>query len=278
LRSIGINTPLILYSDLQNGIALVEETGCESFGDQKRKTGDVQDIYAKAVDVLLKIKASTNKNTIPLVGYRKTLIRSRLRQFVDFYIPNASDVKATPELADEFENILNNIALDLPPCPSGFCHADFHLENLMWCPDKKGGYSLIDFQDAFWGFQGYDLLNLLEDARQTVPDNLKRKMRDRYCENMNGTEREVFDKWYALMSMHFHCRVIGLFIKFATENNRLEFLDHIPRLQGYIKQNLENPIFLPLKKWLDKNNVSFAVKIKNGHVMGVSDKLRKTFS
>ena len=69
--------------------------------------------------------------------------------------------------------------------------------------------------------------------------------------------KKVFENWYTLMSMHFHCRVIGLFIKFARENGGTQFLAHIPRLQGYITENLKNPILSPLKEWLDRYQIKF---------------------
>ncbi len=263
LDSLDVHVPEIYHYDLESGLAVIEVVGAESFGDKKNQGHDPHEIYQKATDILVQIKNGAAENTIPLVGYKKTLIRERLRQFVDYYVPAVTDLTPDPKLVEEFETILNDIALSLPPCPMGFCHADYHLENLMWCPDEADGYGLIDFQDAFWGFKGYDLLNLLEDARQSVPEKIKQEMRARYCESMSAQEREVFDQWYALMSMHFHCRVIGLFIKFARENARedrgVEFLAHIPRLQGYIKHNLENPVLAPLKEFMKRHNIRFDV-------------------
>lgn len=261
LNGLGVNVPSIYYHDDQ-GYSIIEDCGVTSFGNMKNQGHNLHDVYAKATQVLIQIQKGATHNTLHLKGYEETLIRARLRQFVDYYVPAVTDIEPTDALAQEFENILARIASSLSPCPMGFCHADYHLENLMWCPEKEGGYALIDFQDAFWGFQGYDLLNLLEDARQSVPADIKMQMRDLYCEDMSEEERDIFDQWYALMSMHFHCRVIGLFIKFARENGGTEFLAHIPRLQGYILENLKNPIFAPLKDWLESHNVSFTVDIK----------------
>lgn len=262
LKAIGVNVPEIYDHDLETGLSVIEKCGGASFGDMKKRGHDPRDIYLKATQALVDIKTGSSDNVLALQGYEETLIRKRLRQFVDYYVPAVTDIEPTDELAQEFENILEDIASSLPPCPMGLCHADYHLENIMWCPDKKGGYALIDFQDAFWGFQGYDLLNLLEDARQTVPAEIKTEMRDLYCQSMSSEEREIFDQWYALMSMHFHCRVIGLFIKFARETGGTEFLEHIPRLQGYITKNLNNPIFNPLQEWFDHHHISFSRVVK----------------
>jgi len=78
---------------------------------------------------------------------------------------------------------------------------------------------------------------------------------------MSVGEREAFDLWYVYLSAHFHCRVIGLFIKFAKENGGVEFLAHIPRLQNYIKQNLQRPVLEPLKEFVEKNDISFDCQV-----------------
>ncbi len=259
LSGLDVSVPAIYKHDLSAGLAVVEIVGEQSFGDKKNAGHDAAELYQKATDVLMAIKQGAVENSLPLVGYKKTLIRERLRQFIDYYMPAVTGQESSPSLVEEYEGVLNDIALNLPPCPMGFCHADYHLENVMWNPSAKGGYGLIDFQDAFWGFQGYDLLNLLEDARQTVPTDIKQAMKARYCEGMSAEERMNFDNWYVLMSCHFHCRVLGLFIKFARENGGVEFLDHIPRLQGYVENNLKNPILTPLKEFIKRHNIRLDV-------------------
>jgi len=133
----------------------------------------------------------------------------------------------------------------------------------MWRPDTPQKYGLIDFQDAFWGPLPYDLLNLLEDARQTVPDDIKAAMKDLYCTDMNAEERKTFDEWYVLLSCHFHCRVLGLFVKLKQERGMDEYLCHIPRLQGYIKEHLKNPIMQPLKEFIERYAVSLDVEVSD---------------
>lgn len=257
LRSIGVQTPEIYAQDLKLNCAIIEEMGQKSFGDKIKEGYAPEQTYKMATDALVTIQENSQSNDLDLSDYTQTVLRHNLCQFVEYYIPKVTSINPDENLLSSFNEVLNEIWDNLPPCPMGFCHADYHLENLMWYPQSDAGYGVIDFQDAIWGFKGYDLLNLLEDARQTVPADIKVEMRNLYCANMSVTEREVFDQWYALMSMHFHCRVIGLFIKFARESGGTEFLAHIPRLQGYITENLKNPIFKPLKDWLESHNIQF---------------------
>ena len=146
------------------------------------------------------------------------------------------------------------------PCPKTLACADYHLENIM-LPKSRGDYALIDFQDAMWIQAPYDLLNLLEDARQTVPEEIKAEMKALYCEGMSAEEAEGFDHWYVILSMFFHCKVVGQFTKYYLERGLDAYIQHIPRLQNYIKTELEHPIMKPLKDWLEDKQVSFDIPL-----------------
>ncbi|MCI5061151.1 MAG: phosphotransferase [Alphaproteobacteria bacterium] len=269
-RECGIQTPHIYAYDVEQGLAVIEDFGDISFGTARRDGTSSEEIYQKATDILIQLRQSAQTNSLGLKLYEEMAIRKRLAQFVEYYMPVAAGRATTKADQVEFQNILAEIEKTLPPCPMGVCHADFHLENLMWCPEHKGhksdghrgeGYGVIDFQDSFWGPLPYDLLNCLEDARQSVPEDIKEQMKARYCEGMGVLEKQAFDAWYVYMSAHFHCRVIGLFIKFAREGRGREFLTHIPRLQGYLKKNLQNPILAPLKEFMDRHKVSFDIDV-----------------
>lgn len=257
----GVRSCEVCNYDLDMGLALIEDFGDISFGDARRDGVSDVDIYHKATEVLIQIRKSASDNILQLNGYEETLIRRRLEQFVDYYMPIGTGRVTTQADHEAFQSVMKEIEKTLPPCPMGICHADYHLENLMWCPSLSEGYGLIDFQDAFWGFSGYDLLNLLEDARQTVPEDIKSEMKTLFCEGMSAQERETFDAWYVYLSAHFHFRVIGLFNKFAKEHGGVEFLAHIPRLQNYITNNLKNPILKPLKDFIETNKISFDCQV-----------------
>lgn len=262
LRTNEVNAPKIYHHDSHNGLALIEYFGQTSFGDALKQGKDRRAIYRKATEILVKIKSAAKENTLNLVPYKKTLIWDRLPQFVDYYMPVASDCEASEKIHEEFQTVWKTIEASLPPCPNTMCLADYHLENLMWCDGQTPDYGVIDFQDAFWGAAPYDLLNLLEDARVSVPDEIKQEMKILYCANMSDEERAAFHDWYVMMSAQFHCRVIGLFIKFAKEGRGNQFLQHIPRLQNYLKDEIQNPVLKPLKDFIEGHSISFNQEIK----------------
>lgn len=256
LKTIGVRVPEIYNISEQQQLCLIEILGHESFGDALKSSIKKSLIYEKATDILIRLKEGATQNDLGLVSYKKSRVGVNLPQFVDYYMPAATQKPTTNQDRQDIEEVWAAIEKNLPPCPMGFCHADYHLENLMWRPESDEGYGLIDFQDAFWGFQGYDLLNLLEDARVSVPANIKEAMKDRYCDGMGTLERSIFDDWYVVLSAHFHCRVIGLFVKLYQERGMDQYLVHIPRLQGYIRENLKNPVLAPLKEFIERHNIS----------------------
>ncbi len=256
LSSIGVRVPTVYGYDLDQGLSVIEFFGSTSFGDARKAGVELREIYQASLQPLFLLRdQSKSSNTLGLTEYNQTNIRKNLDQFVYFYAPSVG-CELSGDDCREFQSIQDSIEQNLPLCPHGLCHADYHLENLMWCPKEPQGYGLIDFQDAFWGPLPYDLLNLLEDARQTVPDDIKQEAKESYCESMSEEEREDFNLWYIYLSSHFHCRVLGLFVMLAKERNMREYLVHIPRLQKYVSDNLKHPVLLPLKTWIESKGIS----------------------
>lgn len=258
LNKEGVKAPEIYHYDQAKGLALIEYLGDDSFGDAMRGGQDEKVMYDAAADILIQLRYNIPHNDMEVPVYAATGIRQRVRQFVDYYVPAVTDITPSEELVQEMESMWAQIEENMPPPVNGFCHADYHLENIMWRPwGKRHNYGLIDFQDAFWGPQAYDLVNLLRDARKTVPEDIQQSVLTRYCAGMSTEDKESFDAWFALLSAHFHCRVIGLFIKFSHETGTDKFLAHIPRLQGYLRENLKNPLLAPLKEFCEAHSISF---------------------
>jgi aminoglycoside/choline kinase family phosphotransferase len=260
LNEAGIKAPDIYDVDTAQGLAMIEYLGDNSFGDAMRAGQPQERMYDLAADILLKMRRRITENSIELPAYQATGIRARVRQFVDYYMPSVSGEAASEETIAELESVWAAIEKKLKPCPEGFCHADFHLENIIYRPRAETKYGLIDFQDAFWGPIAYDTVNLLEDARKTVPDDIKRAVKEKVCAGMSDEELAGFDDWYAYLSAHFHCRVIGLFIKFSRETGTTRFLAHIPRLQNYLAENLKNPLLAPLKDFMEGHRIKLDIK------------------
>ncbi|MCB9976108.1 MAG: phosphotransferase [Rhodospirillales bacterium] len=261
----GIRAPLVFEKDMERCHAFLEDLGDTSFGRALREGQDRVELYTLATDVLRRLKECQAPSYLP--PFRDSRIRANIRQLVDYYAPFIRGQRLPETSIHRYLSVWTAIEQSLPPCPQGFLHADYHLENLMLQETGEGieRCALIDFQDALRGPVPYDLVNLLEDARMDVPEDLQLQLIDRYCEGMNAKERQAFDLWYRVLGTQFHSRVIGLFIKLAAEQNRDEYLIHISRLQQYLEKHLQHPVLEPLQDWFNKEGVDLSpVKELNG--------------
>lgn len=258
LRSIGLHTPQIYEADEKNGYLLLEDFGDVSFKAALAGGADKKELYGLAVDVLAHLRA--HADAIELPDYYASHVHTGRRRIVDWYIPALRGAGNPDGLAEEYLAVWDGIEKSLPPCPRGFMHIDYHVENLMWLPHahQLTRCGLLDFQGAMVGPLPYDLANLLEDARADVPPEVRSAMRARYCVGMNPFEKENFENWYRILATQFHCRVAGQFIRLALKDGKTRYLAHLPRVQGYLREGLEHPVLKPLKSWFSAQKVDFS--------------------
>jgi len=258
LAAKGLKVPALywLYEDL--GCAVFEDLGSTSFGQALCDGYDPEVLYTLACDVLIRLREAGPMEGLP--EYTQSGIYAKRRLMVDYYLPLVRGRASGDSLAQDYLAVWDEIQASLSPCPQGFLHADYHLENIMLVEGEEGvkRCGLIDFQDALTGPLPYDLVNLLEGARVDVSDDLRTKIIDRYCVDMSLDERAMFLSWYRVLAAQFHGRVIGLFVMLAVEQRRDEYLIHISRLQNYIQKSLDDPVLAPLKRWFAKEGVDFA--------------------
>ncbi len=258
LNENGMKAPELYDLNLEKAYALFEDLGTQSFGDIIRadKT-KAPELYKKATDTLIALKNAKYSGELP--QYNRSKIYENRRQIMDYYVAFTQEKKPDENCVDEFIAAWKDIENTLPACPQGVVHGDYHLENIIFVAQEKGikQCALIDYQDALHGPLPYDLLNLLEDARVDVPQQIKKDMINLYCAKMNDHQKENFKKWYTVLAAQFHGRVLGLFIKLAAEQNRDSYLVHIPRLQRYFSDALNDPLLKPLKQFFGKEGVDF---------------------
>jgi aminoglycoside/choline kinase family phosphotransferase len=83
-------------------------------------------------------------------------------------------------------------------------------------------------------------------------------MLNRFCHGMAVTEGQIFLDWYRVLATQFHCRVIGQFIRLAVRDGKDRYLQHIPRVAGYIREGLRNPVLKPMADWCRAQGLDFS--------------------
>lgn len=250
LNSIGANAPEIYEMNQERGLLILEDFGGICFKYAVASGENAQNLYYIASKTLDHI-ASKNCD-LDLPDYYESHVHKRHRRIVDWYLPIARGLKNDDGFVEQYKNIWSEIEASLPECPKGFIHVDYHAENLMWLPNEMGiaKCGILDFQGAMIGPTPYDLANLLEDARADVPQEIK--------EAILSTKDDTFRAWYRILATQFHCRVIGQFIKMAVIDDNPQYLPHIPRLEKYLRDGLNDPLLAPLKSFFASKEVDFS--------------------
>ncbi|NCC21409.1 MAG: phosphotransferase [Alphaproteobacteria bacterium] len=257
LRDRDIHAPAVYECDAEDGFLILEDFGDTSFKGALERGANASAVYSFATDILRHLGAQALDIDLP--DYCESHVHKGRRRIVDWYMPLARGEKIPDGLVESYLAVWNAIESGLPPCPQSFCHGDFHVENLMWFPEGEGlGIAgVLDFQGAMKGPRPYDLANLLEDARMDPGPVVRWAMVERYCAGMSPPERELFKQWYRVLATQFHCRVIGQFVKLAMVHGKPRYLQHLPRLAGYMKESLQDPLLMPLRQWFESEGLDF---------------------
>lgn len=239
----GIHTPEIIAADEGEGYVLLEDMGDVTVNSALENGGSEFDLYSSATDVLIKFRDRLGScNALDLPKYKDSYIRKGRQRIVDWYVPATRREKNSDELLAGYLAAWDEVAAKLPPPPLGFIHGDFHPGNLMYL--KDGTCGVLDFQDAMWGPVSYDLVNLLENIRRDVPEDIYQAMMNRYGDDEN------FRAWFRVMGTQFHCRLIGQVLRLAIVSGKNDLLQYMPRIQRYLAKGLEDPVLAPLAAWM----------------------------
>ncbi len=230
LKEEGFRTPDIYEASELQGLVLLEDFGDVTFESALSDAGN-ENLYLKATELLCDLRGIGSNKLFELPTFSGSRIDQGARRFVDWFLPYYYGRSVTDEEIEAFEDVMLNIKSDLPAIESGFVHGDFHPANLMVL--KNGDLGLLDFQAAMRGPSVYDLTNLLHDARRRVDTRIIMACQSLYFKH----EENDAKYWYNYLSLHFHARVIGQFIKVAMTTGKTGYLQHIDRLWSYLSHN-----------------------------------------
>lgn len=257
LKGIGFPAPKIIEQDVDHGLLLIEDFGDTSLHELITGNSDlVEKIYLDATKLLLRFYRDISDNQLNLPNYFDSAIYKGRRRVMDWYYPATKGEAVAPQLVQEYLDVWKQIEDTLPMPIFTLSHADYHPHNLMVI--KNDTIGLIDFQGAIWAPAPYDLVNLLEDARRIVPEEIKAKCLAVFQENLNDAEWNNFIKWYEVLACQFHCRVIGQAIRLAVKENKTRLLDYVSNLKFYLVRDLQSPVIAPLKIFFDKAGLDFS--------------------
>lgn len=249
LRGVGVNAPDVYEIDEQQKVLLLEDFGPLSFRAALDQGVPEVELYRLAARVLDHMQEQTPPNFLP--KYTDTRVHALRKDLIDLWFPVVRGQDIPPGLTQAYLAVWDEIEQGLPPAPQSFVHMDYHLENLIYMPDEKGIFQcgVIDFQDASVGPSPYDWANILRNVRQNAPMDIQNEL-------LAGKD-DVFMDWYRILATQWHGRVLGLFVRLGVHEGRTKYLQHIPRIYGYMQDALEYPVLSPLKRFFGEIGVDF---------------------
>jgi aminoglycoside/choline kinase family phosphotransferase len=261
LRGHGLAAPEVHAADCANGFLILEDLGDALFAHVLADGGDEQELYKAAVTVLAQIHAGEAPAQLsrdkPLFDYDLVALSAETDLLTEWFMPLALGRKATDEEVAE-HRALWRAALDGLDRRRVFIHRDYHAENLLWLPQRRGvaRVGLIDFQDAVAGSPAYDLISLTEDARRDVSPALAEAATRDYLAAMaaQGTalDEVQFRHAMAVMAAQRNAKIVGIFARLYSRDGRPRYLGFLPRVWGYLERDLAHPALAELKAWYDR--------------------------
>ena len=228
LSTINISIPKIFDIDESKHLILMEDFGNKRY-DTIINSMDMKDLMLNSINSLIEIQNSSqlivNYN---LDKYNFSSFKIEIAEFVDFYLPFKNINKS---IADEFFVIWNSEFENLNFNWNSFVHKDFELSNLMYLHNREDHLKcgILDYQNAFIGFSGWDMFSLLENPRIYFDDKYNDELIEYFFNNTN--QHLSFDEFltqYYFLNTARQSRIIGRWInldKKNKNNNYSKYLD-----------------------------------------------------
>lgn len=254
LAALGYSAPRILAEDAEHGFLLLEDLGDDLFARLLNSGGEERRLYEATIDFLLDL----HRHPAPadLAPYDEARLIDEAQLFTDWYLP-ALTGRDTPDNIRQafrflFGILVPEVGMDTAPDQRILVLRDFHAENLIWLPQRKGAarLGLLDFQDAVAGHPAYDLVSLLEDARRDVDPELAEAMLQRYIAG-SGADDATFRRAYAILGAQRNIRIIGIFTRLWKRDGKPQYQAFMPRMWGLLERDLAHPALADLRGWID---------------------------
>ena len=263
LRNEGVSAPDIFATDIQNGLALVEDLGEEGIA---RDQAPIADRYREAVSLLAHLHAKNLPQLITghdgesyrLPSYDLEPLLTEVELFLEWYYPVFSKIPLSDQARIQFFDLWRAL---IEPCLQDrqtWTLRDYHSPNLFWLSGREGyqRIGVIDIQDAVYGHPAYDLASLLQDARLTIPEPLELELIKYYADLREAADPNFnlaqFLNAYAIYGAQRVTKILGIFVRLDRRDHKPDYLRHLPHMRAYLRRNLAYPALAPLKTWFSE--------------------------
>ena len=227
LQKINISIPKIYEVNQKQYKIYMQDFGKNRFNKIYNKD-NLYKLLKLAVENIIVIQNESNLNNLKnLKEYTFEDLKIELKEFVTYYIPNNKNSNfPTSKFYELWESIFYSQNYNM----KNFVHKDFEFVNLFFLENCESHLQcgIIDFQSAFKGFIGWDLISLLENPRINFTRDYNDKLIEYFYDNTSIIENfNIFLEQYYVLSLARQTRLLGRWRKLLSTNNDNQYLDYL---------------------------------------------------
>ncbi len=227
LQKINISIPKIYEVNQKQYKIYMQDFGKNRFNKIYNKD-NLYKLLKLAVENIIVIQNESNLNNLKnLKEYTFEDLKIELKEFVAYYIPNNKNSNFP---TSKFYELWKTIFYSQNYNMKNFVHKDFEFVNLFFLENYESHLQcgIIDFQSAFMGFIGWDLISLLENPRINFTRAYNDKLIEYFYDNTPIIENlNTFREQYFVLSLARQTRLLGRWRKLFSTNNDNQYLDYL---------------------------------------------------
>ena len=240
LQKINISIPKIYEVNRKQYKIYMQDFGKNRF-DKIYNKDNFYKLLKLAVENIIVIQNESNLNNLKnLKEYTFEDLKIELNEFVTYYIPTKKN-SSFPTL--KFYELWKSIFYYQNYNMKNFVHKDFEFVNLFFLENYESHLQcgIIDFQSAFMGFIGWDLISLLENPRINFTRDYNNKLIEYFYDNTPIIENlNTFREQYYVLSLARQTRLLGRWKKLISTNNDNQYLDYLKITKSRTMETLNN--------------------------------------
>ena len=235
LDQCGVQVTVVIAKDLQQGFLLLTDLGTVQYLsvlDQENS----QSLYKDANNALHLIQQNASQDGLP--KYTELLLQQELDLFENWFLTRHLNILLNNEQHNTLKACNELLIENALQQPQTFVHRDYHSRNLMKTKDNNPG--ILDFQDAVIGAVTYDLVSLLKDCYVRWDEKTVNQLADDFRQKynkLNNTriESNQWQRWFDLMGLQRHLKVLGIFCRLNYRDNKSRYLKDLNLTMCYVK-------------------------------------------
>ena len=236
LLAAGVQAPKILKQSLEQGFLVLADLGSTPYLDQLNNT-TADALYGDALTALIKIQQA---DTTDLPVYDTGLLQLEMRLMPEWFLKTYLGIDLNEAQQQLIQQCFDQIIAFIVEQPKVFVHRDYHSRNLMVTSTDNPG--VIDYQDAVLGAITYDAVSLLRDCYiRWSPYKVEQwalSYRDQAVQAglMTRVNNETFMRWFDLMGLQRHIKVLGIFARLYHRDGKKNYLNDLPLTLRYVME------------------------------------------